>query len=71
MEGLFKLQGSNNVQVKTLAADCLINLKDYEDKSTCGLTLEVLQTTINRQYVNLSIKAKSNFAKYLAGSFLT
>lgn len=31
------------------------------------MIIEILRSTLNRQYINLSIKTKANFAKYLVG----
>lgn len=63
IESLFRLQGSTQSSVSTLAAECLIQQKNYPDK-------RILRSTLNRQYVNISIKAKSNFAKFLASKII-
>ena len=66
LECLFRLVANNNAQIKTLAAECIINLRDYEDKSRRA-SPEILRSTLNRQYINLSIKTKAGFAKFLLG----
>lgn len=67
VECLFRLVANNNAQIKHLAAECILNLRDYEDKSK-PRSPEIVRSTLNRQYINLSIKTKASFAKFLLGT---
>ena len=66
VECLFRLVANNNAQIKNLAAECIINLREYEDKSRLP-SPEIVRSTLNRQYITLSIKTKASFAKFLVG----